>query len=153
VLGHWLEGSGWVEVLQEAEVATPSIAESFLKASHVTRTRHAHQITACALYILLKKAYDAYVANNTFCERRKAQSPQFMYWYITLELELLLFTFVRSLCTGDFDLYIDTLTKLTPWPFGTWGKLEHLPYLDNKLQKSKAGLILILSVETIKINM
>ncbi|XP_072050461.1 LOW QUALITY PROTEIN: uncharacterized protein [Amphiura filiformis] len=43
VFGHWLEGSGWVEALQEAEIATPGIAESFLKASHVTRARHAHQ--------------------------------------------------------------------------------------------------------------
>lgn len=51
VLGHWLEGSGWVEALQEAEIATPGIAESFLKASHVTRTRHAHQVTASTLYI------------------------------------------------------------------------------------------------------
>ena len=38
VLGQWLEGSGWVEALQEAELATPGIAESFLKSSHVTRT-------------------------------------------------------------------------------------------------------------------
>ena len=132
VLGHWLEGSGWVEVLQEAEVATPGIAESFIKASHVTRTRHAHHITACALYILLKKAYDAYVANNSdsaqgfssWIEHRKAESPQFMYWCTNLELELLLFTFVRSLRTGDFDLYIDTLTKLTPWFFS----LNHTHY-------------------------
>lgn len=28
-----------------------------------------------------------------------------------LELELLVFAFVRSLRTGDFDLYVDTLTK------------------------------------------
>ena len=58
VLGHWLEGSGWIEALQQAEIATPGIAESFLKASHVTRTRHAHQVTVCALHILLRKAYD-----------------------------------------------------------------------------------------------
>ena len=41
VLSHWLEGSGWVEVLQEAVVAKPGIAESFVKISHVTRTQHA----------------------------------------------------------------------------------------------------------------
>ena len=61
VLGHWSEGSGWVEALQEAEIAFPGIAESFLKASRVTRTRHVHQVTACALHILLRKAYDMYV--------------------------------------------------------------------------------------------
>ena len=125
-LGHWLEGSGGVEVLQEALVTTPGIAQSFLKASHVTRTRHAHQVTACALYIILKKAYDRYVANNSeestdtfsaWCERQKTGSPQFMYWHTSLEWELLFFTFVRSLHTGDFELYVDSLKKLTPWFF------------------------------------
>ena len=64
VLSHWLEGSGWIEALQQAEIATPGIAESFLKASHVTRTRHAHQVTVCALHILLRKAYDRAVTNT-----------------------------------------------------------------------------------------
>ena len=31
---------------------------------------------------------------------------------------------VRSLRTGDFDLYVDTLTKLTPWFFS----LNHTHY-------------------------
>ena len=46
VLGHWLEGSGWVECL-DAGIATPKIAESFLKATHATRTRHARQLSDC----------------------------------------------------------------------------------------------------------
>ena len=105
VLGQWLEGSGWVEAIQEADIATPGIAESFLKASHVTRTRHAHQVTACALHILLIKAYDAYVESlpqgpqesfSSWCTRRKDKHPQFLYWYTTLELELLMLAFVRS---------------------------------------------------------
>ena len=32
--------------------------------------------------------------------------------------------FVRSLRTGDFELYVDTLTKLTPWFFS----LNHTHY-------------------------
>ena len=38
--------SGWTEALTEADVATSGTADSFLKASHITRTRHAHQVTA-----------------------------------------------------------------------------------------------------------
>ena len=91
------------KVSQDQDVAMLGIAESFLKASHVTRTHHAHQVTACALCILLKKAYGGYVANNseestdtfsTWCERQKAESPQFMYWHTSLKLKLLSFTFV-----------------------------------------------------------
>ena len=75
VLGHWLEGVGWVEALQEADLATPGIAESFLKASHVTRIRDAHQVTACTLYILLKNAHDAYVVANV-----EGPSESFSMW-------------------------------------------------------------------------
>ena len=57
VIGHWLEGSGWTVALADANVATLGTAESFLKATSVTRTRRAHQVTAWSLYILLKSAY------------------------------------------------------------------------------------------------
>ena len=46
VIGDWLEDSGWVEALVQAKVASAGTADSFLKASHVTRMRHAHQVTA-----------------------------------------------------------------------------------------------------------
>ena len=60
VIGDWLKDSGWIESLVEANVASSGIADSFLKASHVKRTRRAHQVTACALYILLQKANTQY---------------------------------------------------------------------------------------------
>ena len=60
-LGNWLDGSGWTYVLDQAEVAKSGTADSSLKASHITRTRHAHQVTAATLFILQKQAYDAYV--------------------------------------------------------------------------------------------
>jgi hypothetical protein len=134
VLGHWLEGSGWVEALLEAKLASSGVADSFLKASHISRTRHAHQVTACTLFILLKKAYNEYVSNNPeedvqigfddWCTQRKTESPQFLFWFTCLELELLVFSFVRSLRTGNFDLYLSTITKLTPWFFS----LNHTNY-------------------------
>lgn len=127
VIGDWLEDSGWVEVLVQAKVASTGTAESFLKASHVTRTRHAHQVTASSLYILLKKSYDCYLKSleagdrqesfNEWCDRCKQEVPQFFFWYTALELELLVLTFIRSLRTGNFNLYVDSLTKLAPWFF------------------------------------
>ena len=39
MLGDWLKGSGWVQVLVQAEITTPGTADSFLKAAHVARTR------------------------------------------------------------------------------------------------------------------
>ena len=57
VLGDWLEDAGWVEALVQAKVASAGTAGSFLRASHVTRTRNAHQVTASSLHILLKQSY------------------------------------------------------------------------------------------------
>ena len=45
-LGSWIEDNGWTRVLVQAGVTTPGTADSFLKASHISRTRHANQVTA-----------------------------------------------------------------------------------------------------------
>ena len=52
MLGDYLADSGWTTALTDAGVATAGIADSLLKASHLTRTRHAHQVTCVALYSL-----------------------------------------------------------------------------------------------------
>ena len=51
-LGDWLKGSGWVQALVQADLATPGTADSFLQAAHVMRTRRVHQVRLAALYIL-----------------------------------------------------------------------------------------------------
>ena len=97
-LGDLLEGSGWTGALVQARVATPGTADSFLKASHVTRTRRAHQVTASSLYLLLQKAYTEYsndldegddlMSLEDWRTERAASCPQFHFWSIILQLEL-----------------------------------------------------------------
>ncbi len=54
LLGDWLEDSGWTNALVvQADIAHSGTANSFIHASHGTKTRHAHQVTAASLYILL----------------------------------------------------------------------------------------------------
>ena len=52
-LGHWLEGSGWTSVVSQADLVTSGVAESLLKASHLTRTRHVHQVSIILLFCAL----------------------------------------------------------------------------------------------------
>ena len=59
-IGDWLQGSGWAQALVQADIATVGTADSLHRATHVMRTRKAHQITAAALYILQHHAYDHY---------------------------------------------------------------------------------------------
>ncbi|XP_051778402.1 uncharacterized protein LOC127526576 [Erpetoichthys calabaricus] len=56
-LGDLLEGSGWTAALTTAEVVSSGMPDSFLKAAHLTRTRHAHQVTVLALQNLQKEAF------------------------------------------------------------------------------------------------
>ena len=60
VLGNWLDGSGWTSVIVDVGVTSTGVADSFIKVSHLTRTRRAHQITAASLYILQQKAYSTH---------------------------------------------------------------------------------------------
>lgn len=127
VIGGWLQGSGWTTVLADANVATPGTTESFVKAGSVTRSRQAHQVTACSLFILLQKAYTKYkegVANKddimsfaSWCAQQVSATPQFQYWYAALQLELLLLVFLKSLWVADFYLYVNGISKMLPWFF------------------------------------
>lgn len=132
-IGDWLEGSGWTSVLTQANVASSGKAEAFLNASHVTRTRRAHQISACCLYILLKAAYQEYSDSEEFdhkldmeewCLQMSTERPQFHYWFLTLKLELDALIFIRAIREGHFKLYIDALTRIIPWFFA----LDHIHY-------------------------
>ena len=57
MLGDLLVGSGSCEALAQANVAGEGSADSFLRASHVGKTRRAHQVTAAALHVLQRRAF------------------------------------------------------------------------------------------------
>ena len=133
-LGDWLENCGCTPLLVDANFCTSGKADSFLKASHVSRTRYAHQVTACCLFILMHKAYQEFCQslsdNNirlSFEEWRSnkaAASPHFKLWAITLDGELCILNFVQSLRQGNFKLDINSLIKIAPWFFA----LDHHHY-------------------------
>ena len=76
-VGDWLKGSGWVQALVQAEIATAGTADSFLRAAHVTRTRRAHRVTVAALYILKNRAYASYCVS---CSRDGQAVLDFKEW-------------------------------------------------------------------------
>ena len=55
--GDYLDDSGWTNALTQAGVASPGTADSYLKASRLTRTRYAHQVTALTLAKLQHEAF------------------------------------------------------------------------------------------------
>ena len=127
-LGFLLKDSGWVEALSTANVATPGTAESLLYVSHIKRCRHFHEVTCSVLHLLKQRAYDCYCSSlehqlqpplsfSCWCDSQVASNPQFAFWSLIMDLELFMFTFVRSLRESNFALYIDSMTKLMPFFF------------------------------------
>ena len=55
--GDYLEGSGWGAALTQAGIASSGTVDSFFKASHLMKTRYAHQVSAVALAKLQEEAY------------------------------------------------------------------------------------------------
>jgi len=128
--GNYLEGSGWTNALMQANIASSGTADSFLKASHLTRTRLAHQVTALALAKLQEKAF---LHTERACTNKAMEiwrqemiqkSPTFQYWDTILNMELLGFIFIRLHCEGNFPLYIESLKALAPGFFA----LDHYNY-------------------------
>ena len=132
--GDLLDGSGWCEAIVGSGIAGEGKAESFIKATHVSRTRYMHQVSAASLYILQQKAYDGYrlgvqqnqdcLGFDEWCIQMVAMYPLFRFWSIVLQMELLILMFVRSIRERNFLLYLDSLAELAPWFFA----LNHTNY-------------------------
>ena len=113
--------------LAEAEVASSGTAASFLKVTHLTRTRHAHQITLLALKKLQHEAFLQLTSNESeaaWVETMCKQSPTFMYWDFILRQETLILIFIHAHREKRFALYVEVLEKLTPLFFA----LDHVNY-------------------------
>ena len=131
LLGEWLNDSGWTSLIESADIVRKGVADSLLKASHVLRTRLAHQTTAAALYILQHRAFQKQNSTDSsctdfseWCQQRAKQLPMFCYWSLVLDLELCVLQFIYSIRTSNFELYIDALRMLLPWFFS----LDHTHY-------------------------
>ena len=126
-IGDYLEGSGWTTALTQADISSSGISDSFLKATHLTKTRYAHQVTAVALAKLQEDAYMSTgesLTKEEWLKNMNEQSPTFQYWDTILRLELLVFVFVRAHREQNFALYLESLKEITPWFFA----MDHYNY-------------------------
>ena len=79
-VGEWLQGSGWVQALVQAEITSAGTVDSFLRASHISRTRRAHQVTA--------QQPSSPCSSMPTTQQKVETCPQFHYWATALQLEL-----------------------------------------------------------------
>ena len=101
--------------LTDAGIATSGTANSFLKSSHLTRTRHAHQTTCVALHELQQQAFVFLADGESFEQWRKdmvKESPTFQYWDTILFIEISVLIFVRAHQEKNFPLYVEALESI-----------------------------------------
>ena len=125
-LGDYLEGSGWGAALTQAGIASSGTVDSFLKASHLMKTRYARQVSAVALAKLQEEAYTSTgesLSKETWRECMR-ESPMFRYWDTIFNLEITGLVFVRAHRERNFSLYLDSLKDIIPWFFA----LDHYNY-------------------------
>ena len=125
-LGDWLEDSGWLTALSNADVTSPG-NDSLCTGHSVAISKYAHQVTAKALYFLMRNAYHQSLSQKSFEEWRaemESCSPQFQFWSVALRMQLDYLLFMRSIRTANFTLYVYSLEKLLPWIFA----LDHIHY-------------------------
>jgi len=120
----------------QGNIASTGTADSFINVSLVTKTRHAHQITATCIHILLHHVYDEYkldastvsgtdvLSLDEWCELRAQQNVHFQYCFTTFSLEIALLLYIRAIREGDIKLYLESLSKIAPWMLA----LEHTHY-------------------------
>ena len=127
-LGDILEGSGWTTALTEAGLASSGTANSYLKAAHLSRTRHAHQVSLLTLRKLMNDAFmmtgrqkESFLA---WKNEMSKQSPTFLYWTIVEHFETLILMFVRAHREKNFNLYVEVLEELVPLFFS----MDHSNY-------------------------
>ena len=113
-LSDLLDRSRWTGALVQTEVTTCGTADSFLNASHVACTRRAHQVTNSSLYVLLQKAYTEYsngldegdelASLDDWCTERAPSCPQVHFWWMIMQLELVVLMYVRDVGAGPAGL-------------------------------------------------
>lgn len=135
----YIDSSGLVEILVQAEVLAGGPMNSFLDSKHFNRCKRLHPLTAAALQILHFEQQTqkqnasnqtAYDANETielpdvlsrivngykeFCNQtligEKGKTAQFYYQYC--ELINLYHRFSRSIRTSNFELYVDSIFNM-----------------------------------------
>ena len=130
-LSNWLEGSCWTMAVTNSGIASGGTADSFLKMSHLGRTKNAYQLTVAVLYILLDHAYVLYEGRTLDDEivhfpiwKENLSKWTTSICLLVLELGLSVINFLKAIHSGSFEDYIQSTRQPIPWIF----PIDHMNY-------------------------
>ena len=103
-----------------ANINSNGRADSFLTCSGdagIKRSRYAYQLTLTSLTTLANESFKSQTVYTDFKAWKadlEKKSTTSKYWFLVIELEMLLFIFLLSLCESKFDLFIRCFKEILP---------------------------------------
>ena len=91
--------------------------ENTVIVSNIKRCRYCLQLSACAIYKQLCKAFSNSTSEVIWevLERKSKIVTMTLYWKNILDLEISILIFIRAICESNFDLYVLSLKSLMKW--------------------------------------
>ena len=126
IIGQLIKGSGLETILSSCGMSIIG-ADALVNVNHIKKARYFVQVSLCAIYAKLRKAYSDSGSNeviDTWLNFRCNSSEMCLYWKIILDLMIDVLVFIRSIREGKFLLYVTILRKLIRWTFA----LDHYNY-------------------------
>ena len=119
-IGDLLRGSNWADISKRSKINIVGRIESFLRGANVKRSRYVHQVSLASLVHLSNIAFkdqsevDSYIIWWYEVKKRSANA---CYWLTIIDIEVILFLFIKSISTTDFDIFIHSISDIIPWMF------------------------------------
>ena len=120
-IGKWLNGSGWKEIYEYSTITTAGKADALLKCagkSGIKRARYAQQVTLATLQSLSRESFrdqSEFLTFDAWQKNMEAESATAKFWFTVINMDIILFMFVRSLRETDFELFRKCLEEMKPW--------------------------------------
>ena len=126
VHGEFIKGSGLDKLLGQSNLSITGMENTVVNVADIKRCRYGLQISACAIYQRLVKAFNT-KSNITFWEwlaQKSETSTMTLYWKNILEMQIHILIFIRALRVSNFELFVVSLKSLMKWFFS----LDHYNY-------------------------
>ena len=117
--GDLIKGSGLDSILAHSNLSTIETS-IIVNVNNIKRSRYCLQVAICVIYKLLKETHvdsQSILSLFDWLGERSKISQMAYYWRLILNFQTQVLIFVRSVRTGNFLLYRETLFYFLKWLF------------------------------------
>ena len=118
--GQLIVGSGLADILQANKFSFLGTS-TIVDVNDIKRARYCVQVALCSLYLILKDAVkqdkSCTLAPMEWLKSRINESEMCFYWFLVMNIQINILTFVRSIREGNFMLYVASIRSLIKWVF------------------------------------